>query len=254
MEMETNLKKGYADALKAACAELAARDAAQICLNAAVSYNEDSSTYRVIYLDKVYHINAATGEVGCMGKQLTQSTTSPGCMGEQLTQSTTSPGCMGEQLTQSTTSPGEEVSATVKVLLLHYLIYAGNKPLSGKLVSFRELKNGAAIYYPTFYKRAIAPLIKAFGDCIENLNLVSKKISGIKEKYGHASMTIRVLPMVPVTFILWEGEEDVPPSGTILFDSSIESFLPAEDIVVAGSFGAYELIRLKNECKAIQQA
>ena len=43
---------------------------------------------------------------GCMGGQLTESTTSPGCMGEQLTESTTSPGCMGEQLTESTTSPG----------------------------------------------------------------------------------------------------------------------------------------------------
>ncbi len=226
MEMETNLKKGYADALKAAFEELASRDAAQICLNAAVSYHEDSSTYEVDYLGKIYHINVATCEVGCIGGQLTQPAT-----------------CLGE-----------EVSATVKVLLLHYLIYAGDKPLSGKLVSFRELKNGAAIYYPTFYKRAIAPMIKTFGDCVENLNNVSKKISGFKEKYGHASMTIRTLPMVPVTFILWEGEEDVPPSGTILFDSSIESFLPAEDIVFAGSFAVYELMRLKKECKDLQQA
>lgn len=229
MEMETNLKKGYADALKAAYAELAARDAAQICLNAAASFHEDSSTYEVVYLGRVYHVNAAAGEVTCEVS-----------------------GCMGGQLTQSTTSSGEEVSATVKVLLLHYLIFAGNKPLTGKLVSFRELKNGAAIYYPTFYKRAVAPLIKTFGDCVEELNKVSNKINGIKENYGHASMTIRVLPMVPVTFIVWEGEEDVPPSGTILFDSSIEGFLPAEDIVFAGSFGAYELIRLKNECKALQ--
>ena len=32
----------------------------------------------------------------------------PGCMGEQLTKSTTSPGCMGEQLTKSTTSPDSD--------------------------------------------------------------------------------------------------------------------------------------------------
>jgi hypothetical protein len=242
MEMETNLKKGYEDALKAAIEELAKRDAAQICLNAAVSFNEGLNTYRVVYLDKSYWINASTGEV---------SREDPGCMGGQLTQSATSPGCMREHLTQSTTSSGEEVSTTVKVLLLHYLIFAGNKPLTGKLISFRELKNGAGIYYPTFYKRAVAPLIKTFGNCVENLFKISKELNGIKEKYGHASVTIRVLPMVPVTFILWEGEEDVPPSGTVLFDSSVEGFLPAEDIVFAGSFGVYELIRLKKECKAI---
>ena len=259
MEMETNLKKGYANALKAAFAELAAGDAAQICLNAAVTYHEGSSTYDVVFLGKVYHINTAAGEVTCgisedMGEQLMQSMAGSGCTGKRLEQSAADSGHMGGQLPQSMINSGKEVSATVKVLLLHYLNFAGNRPLTGKLVSFRELKNGAAIYYPAFYKRAVAPLIKTFGNCVRELYRVSDKISGMKENYGHASITIRVLPMAPVTFIMWEGEEDMPPSGTILFDASIEDFLPAEDIVFAGSSGVYELIRLKNECEAIRQA
>lgn len=221
MQTETNLMNGYEDALKMACAELATRDSAQICLHAAVSYNEILNTYSVVYLNKPYQINASTGEVSYDDSS-----------------------SMCKQLIQS----------TVKVLLLHYLLNAGNRPLSGKLISFRELKNGGAVYYPTFYKRAVAPLIKTFGDCIEDLHRVSKELNGIQEKYGHSSVTIQVLPMVPVTFILWEGEEDVSPSGTVLFDSSVEDFLPAEDIVFAGSFGVYELIRLKNECKATLKA
>jgi hypothetical protein len=217
MDKETNLMKGYADALKAACEELAGRDAVEVCLNAAVSFNKDLTTYCVAYLDRAYQINAITGAVSKVDSE-------------------------------------EEVPVIVKVLLLHYLIHSGNKPLSGNLISFRDLKNGAAIYYPTFYKRAIAPFIKTFGNCVGNLYEVSKEMNGLKEKYGHASITIRVLPMIPVTFVLWEGEEDILPSGTILFDSSIENFLPAEDIVIAGSFGVYELIRLKNECDVILKA
>jgi hypothetical protein len=74
-------------------------------------------------------------------------------------------------------------------------------------------------------------------------------LDGEKEKYGSASVTIRVLPMVPVTFVLWEGDDELEASGNILFDASVENFLPAEDIVCAGSFGVYELMRLKNKGK-----
>lgn len=217
MEMETNLAKGYFAAYKLACKELAKRNPAQICLNAAVSFSAEEDTFHVKYLSRVYQIDSKTGAV--VGLDF-----------------------------------GEEVPVTVKVLLLHYLLNAGNRPLSGNLISFRDLKNGAAIYYPTFYKRAVVPLIKTFGDCVEDLYKASVELNGVKEKYGHASVTVNVLPMAPVTCVLWEGEEEIPAAGTILFDDSIEYFLPAEDIVCAGSFGVYELMRFKRESMVMSQA
>lgn len=212
MEMETNLIKGYIAAYKMACEELTKRSPAQICLNAAVSFCTDEDIFLVKYLGRDYQISLQTGDVSGVGS-------------------------------------GVEVSASVKVLLLHYLLNASNRPLSGNMISFRDLKNGAAIYYPNFYKRAVIPLIRTFGDCAEDIYKASAELNGVKEKYGHASVTVNVLPMVPVTFVLWEGEDDIPASGTILFDDSIEYFLPAEDIVCAGSFGVYELMRLKHESK-----
>lgn len=208
MEMETNLVKGYVAAYKLACEELAKRSPAQICLNAAVSFNAEDDTFHVKYLGRVYKINSKTGDVGGLDSN-------------------------------------EEVTASIKVLLLHYLLNAGSRLLSGNLISFRDLKSGVAIYYPNFYKRAIVPLIKTFGNSIEDLYKASVDLGGVKEKYGHASVSINVLPMVPVTYVLWEGEEEIPASGTILFDDSVEYFLPAEDIVCAGSFGVYELMMLK---------
>ncbi len=208
MEMETNLVKGYIAAYRLACEELAKKSPAQVCMNAAVTFNTLDELFQIKYLGKVYYVNWRTGAVTLDGSD-------------------------------------EEVTASVKVLLLHYLLNASDRPLSGKLISFRELKNGASIYYPNFYKRAILPLIKTFGHCIENLQKASAELGGVKDQYGHASTTVKVLPMVPVTYVLWEGEEDVPASGTILFDESVEYFLPAEDIVCAGSFGVYELMKVK---------
>lgn len=220
METETNLRKGYEDALRRALSDLAEKEPSRVCLNAGVSFEEASGEYRVEYLGAEYCINIRTGDVGQTLPALAVT---------------------------SKMEPVQEVSVTVKILLLHYLIHASGKPLSGNLVSFRELKNGAGIYYPTFLKRAVTPMVNAFGDCPESLYGSAEKRNGTRERFGHASVTIRVLPMIPVTYVIWQGEEDIPSSGTILFDSSIEYYLPAEDIVVAGSFGAYELIRLKKE-------
>jgi len=210
METESNIVKGYTDACGKACKELALCRADEVCVNAAVTFSETESAYSVRYLNKNYSINATTGEVNLHGSN-------------------------------------DEVPVTVGVLLLHYLINSGNKPLTGNMISFRDLKNGAAIYYPAFHKRAVTPLVKAFGSDPHKLFECSEILNGEKEKYGSASVTIRVLPMVPVTYVLWEGDEEFETSGNILFDSSVEKFLSAEDIVYAGSFGVYELMRLKRE-------
>ena len=71
-----------------------------------------------------------------------------------------------------------------------------------------------------------------------------EKLGGRKEKYGHASVTLNVFELVPVTYIVWEGDDEIASSATILFDDSITSYLPGEDIVLAASYGVYELMAL----------
>jgi hypothetical protein len=208
MEMETNLTKGYIDAYKLACVELAKRNINEICVNANVALNTNEDAFNVKYLDRVYQVSCMTGNV-------------------------------------IRADHNEEVSVTLKVLLLHYLLNARDLPLSGNLVSFKDLRGGAAIYYNTFYKRAITPLIKTFGNCAQDMYFPAEKLDGRRAKYGHASIMLSILPRIPVTYVVWEGDEEIPASGTILFDDTIESHLPAEDIVYAGSFGVYELMRLK---------
>lgn len=207
MEMELNLLNGYHTACKKSFEELKNRNFEEISLNSNASYSNESNVFRLKYLNNDYEVNCSTGYTRMLNCD-------------------------------------DEVTDTVKIMLLHYLLNAKNKPLSGKLISFKELREGAAIYYQTFYKRAIAPLIKTFGDKPDLLHKAASMLDGIKESFGHSSVTIKVLPLVPVTYVVWEGNEEASASGTILFDDSIESFLPAEDIVFAASFGTYELMKL----------
>jgi hypothetical protein len=59
---------------------------------------------------------------------------------------------------------------------------------------------------------------------------------------GDAAVTIKVLPYLPMTFIIWGGSEEFPPDGNILFDQTAKTWFAAEDLAVLAGLAAYELI------------
>ena len=68
-------------------------------------------------------------------------------------------------------------------------------------------------------------------------------LGGKEEEYGNASFTLSAFPRLPITFILWEGEEEFPPSIKVLFDQSIHTYLPLEDIVVVSKMAATRILK-----------
>jgi len=133
-----------------------------------------------------------------------------------------------------------------KILWLHYLIANGQKKMTGQLIAYREAAP-ALFYEPNFYKRAVQPLIKCFGKTPDRLITTGNALGGKTESLGDASVTINVLPYVPMTFIIWEGSEEFPPDGNILFDKSAKSWFAAEDLAVLAGAAVAELIRVTND-------
>jgi len=131
-----------------------------------------------------------------------------------------------------------------KILILHYLSQAKGTPLTNKIISYKELPEGSN-YFPTFSKRAIKPILGQFGEEPERLVDVAAKFGGYKVDYGDVAVTINAFPQVPITFVLWQGDEDFPPEGNILFDSTIPDYLSTEDINVLCEAIAWRLVRLK---------
>ena len=128
-----------------------------------------------------------------------------------------------------------------KILFLHYLVAQGSKKPSGKLMSYRDI-SGARFYEPNFIKRAVRPLVKRFGKDPSGLIEKVESLGGIKTNTGDASITINALPYIPITFIIWKGDDEFPPEGSVLFDETAKGWLPAEDYVVLASIIVYKII------------
>ena len=128
-------------------------------------------------------------------------------------------------------------------LIMHYLLGVKDIPCTGKLITFREIPSGE-FYYQPFLKRVQAPLLTNFGSDQELLRRTGAKLGGKDATLGDVSMCFCPLPKITITLILWKGDAEFPPDGTVLFDSSIKSFLPAEDIVFLAGSLVYKLIAL----------
>lgn len=136
----------------------------------------------------------------------------------------------------------EPLSMRDRLLILHYFISAKGTPPTGKLITFRELPEGT-VYQPTFAKRTIQPLLNNFGKEPHNLLLFSQNLEGYKADYGDTAITIKAFDRVPITIVIWEGDEEFPSRGNVLFDANISDYLPTEDVTVLCEIITWRLVR-----------
>jgi hypothetical protein len=137
----------------------------------------------------------------------------------------------------------EKVELRDKILILDYLNRAAGTPISGKLIAYKELKEGAN-YFPSFYSRAIKPLIDYFGPNPDKLPALAKELGGYRANYGDVSVTIPAFARVPITLVVWRGDEEFAPNANILFDRTILDYLSAEDINVLCQTITWRLVGL----------
>lgn len=135
-------------------------------------------------------------------------------------------------------SPDGEIAAQgrmtpwIRILVLHYVRTAGKGGLTGKYVSYSELKGGM-VKASSFQRDCEEPLTELFKRDFEKTALMLSRM-GTKKKKGfpteHA-WELYLLPKLPVTVLYWPQEEEFPPRVKILFDSSADRYLDAESLI-----------------------
>jgi hypothetical protein len=146
---------------------------------------------------------------------------------------------------------GEPVPIPEKILILHYLLTARGESLQQNLITFRQVPEGP-FYYSAFIRRALDPLAQTFGGEPQRLLDCGSQLGAVPDELGDASITLKPLPHVPVTLVIWGGDDELPPQANILFDESIVSYLPTEDIAVLCSMIVYRLMRIKQSLNPIK--
>jgi len=135
-----------------------------------------------------------------------------------------------------------EVPLKDKILILHYFTLAKDTPATGILITYKQLPGGIS-YFPAFSQRAIAPFVNHFGKNPELLIKTAAKLGGREADYGDVSVTINAFDHVPITLVLWRGDEELAPNGNILFDASISDYLSTEDVTVLSETIIWRLVK-----------
>ncbi len=197
--------KNFQTAIEKATEELLKLDPEQVALNARVEYDPESDSYIVPVLGKGYRLERGARNI------------------------------------HHPPHEDDHILGSMTVLLLHYLIGAKPKMLRNKLISYRELPNGM-VFYNAFKNLAIDPIAHNFGNDIKGFEERGLKLGGQRANYGEISFEFSIFPRVPVTYILWTGDDEIPASANILFDLSALEHLHTEDLAEVGEVITHQLV------------
>jgi len=137
---------------------------------------------------------------------------------------------------------GEEAPIWLAILALHYLNNADGQPPTGVLKHFREFKEGH-FYEPAFNRRTKDILVQAFGNRPELMIKAALKLRGKLLATGDAAAELPYFPYIPITCILWRGDDEFPAEASVLFDETANLYFSAEDMAVAGQMAVLELLK-----------
>jgi hypothetical protein len=130
--------------------------------------------------------------------------------------------------------PGQPVKPDLKIIILHYLMFEEKFSETEKLISFRELPGGR-FYLEPYKSRSVNILISRIkNDAV----LLKKNLSRFewRETYpGDVGAVIHAIGKIHVTLAYYRGDEEMPPSADLLYDSSIGKVFNTEDVTVIAS-------------------
>lgn len=137
-----------------------------------------------------------------------------------------------------------EGAANARILVLRYFTEGAAAPATGKFLTYREVPWGE-VYFKQFQGRCLFRLAYGFGNKLQKFREIMEKLGARKLPHGDAGYEFEFLNGLYLQFLLWEGDEEFPPSAQILFSDNFPvAFVMGEDMAVVGdvSIGALKAL------------
>lgn len=128
---------------------------------------------------------------------------------------------------------GEPCPEELQALLLDYLRLADGTQPEGRWLSYRELPHGQ-FYFHAFQGYAERPLVQEIGNDIDGLKRAARGMGGDPIEFGDCGFAFSVLPRVRLAVVYWGGDEELPPTASVLFDEAAGRYLPVDGLAQLG--------------------
>ena len=143
-------------------------------------------------------------------------------------------------------SKGQKAGFLEQLCILAYLINAQDIPLEDKLVAGNSLPGGQ-FFFKGQHALPSQKLEEAFGNNPDVLYKASLQLNAKKCEFGDASISLNMLPRLPLTIVIWGRDEEFEARASILFDQTAASQLPLDALLGAVNLTIGAL--LKNACE-----
>jgi hypothetical protein len=120
-----------------------------------------------------------------------------------------------------------------KILTIRFLIGGHASKGSGKFRTYREMPWGE-VYLRQFDGRCIKRLAFSYGNRLGDFSAIMEHLGCAKAAHGDCAYEIEIYPDYRIQMILWEGDDEFPPSAQILFSDNFPVSFQAEDMAVMG--------------------
>lgn len=149
------------------------------------------------------------------------------------------PACKAQDI-----ATGYELPVSFQAFILYYFNTADGTPLTDRWISFSELQDGR-FYTQAFQGYTGNQLAKTFDNELKAFQKAAQTTGGRPYSMGDAGFIFQLLPRVHLLALAWQGDEEFPSNYQILFNETVNHYLPTDACAIAGSMLTRKLIRAK---------
>ncbi len=121
----------------------------------------------------------------------------------------------------------------VQTFLLRYLLESKQVAWAGQWKTFREMPWGE-MYIKPYTGRVLTRAAFTFGTRVGAFRTACEKMGAIKLGHGDAGYQFDFVGGYSMQILVWEGDDEFPPSAQVLYSDNFAAGFAAEDRVVAG--------------------
>ena len=120
-----------------------------------------------------------------------------------------------------------------QTFLLRYLLESKSVAWKGEWKTFREMPWGE-MYIQPYTGRVLTRAAYTFGFRLAAFRAAAEKMGAESVKHGDAGFEFPLIGNFKMRFLVWEGDDEFPPSAQVLYTDNFAEGFAAEDRVVAG--------------------